>query len=70
MQRRKEIAKFLSGAEAFHAFTHGMLGWHGVDLTAFGFTQTLPWHVGGFVINALIAILLGVYAWRRPTAAR
>ena len=64
MNRRKEIAKFVCGAEAFHTIVHAYFWVSGTTLTVFGITQTPTVNRAGLIVNALIAIFLGVYAWR------
>jgi hypothetical protein len=66
MSRLKEIAKFACGAEAFHAFAHAYFWFSGTTLTVFGFTQTPTVNVIGAVVNALVALILGIYAWTPP----
>lgn len=63
MQRLREIAKFVSGAEAFHAFVHAYLWLSGTSLTVFGITATPTWNVMAAIVNAAISLLLGLYAW-------
>ena len=65
--RKREIAKFVCGVEAFHAFVHSYFWFSGTSLTVFGITQTPALNMAGAALNALIAIFLGVYAWRTPT---
>lgn len=65
--RMKEIAKFACGAEAFHEFSHAVLGLSGTTITVLGITAGPMWNIAGVIVNAAIAILLGVYAWR-PSA--
>ena len=60
----KEIAKLACGGEAFHAFVHGYFWYWGTTLTAFGITETPTWHMWGAIGNAVIALLLGIYAWQ------
>lgn len=62
--RKKEIAKFACGAEAFHAWVHAYFWLSGTTLTVFGIHYTAPWMLAGLVLNAAISIALGVYAWR------
>ena len=64
MYRLKEIAKFACGAEAFHAFVHAYFWFSGTTLTVFGITQTSTVNFAGAIVNAVISILLGIYAWR------
>lgn len=63
MSRTREIAKFACGAEAFHALAHAALGLPGTTLTAFGVTVIPTWHIAGVAVNAVVSLLLGVYAW-------
>ena len=62
--RKKEIAKFVCGAETFHAFTHTYFWLSGTTLTVFGIAETPTVSMAGAIINALIALVLGIYAWR------
>lgn len=66
----KEIAKFASGAEAFHALIHAVFGLSGTTLTVFGMKETPKWHKKAALGNAFVAVLLALYAWgprnRRP----
>ena len=64
MNRRKEIAKFLSGAKAFHALAHTYFWISGTTLTVFGITQTPALNAGAAIGNAVLSIVLGVYAWK------
>lgn len=65
MSRLKEVAKFASGAEAFHAFVHASFWYSGTTVKLFGMTETPTLHMWAAVVNAAIAVGLGVYAWRR-----
>lgn len=65
----KEIAKFVCGAEAFHAFVHAYFWFSGTTLTVFGITQTPIVNATGALVNAAISIVLGIYAWRPRMAA-
>lgn len=65
MSRLKEVAKFACGAEAFHAFGHAALGLTDTTVSAFGMTWGPMWHIAGVIANAVISLLLGIYAWRR-----
>lgn len=64
--RGKEIAKFVSGAEAFHAAVHAYFWFSGTTFPVFGITLGPRWHLVGVVVNAGIALALGAYAWRVP----
>jgi len=69
MNRLREVAKFACGVEAFHAFTHAYFWYTGTTLTVFGITETPPVHAAGAVVNAAVAIAIGLYAWR-PVGSR
>lgn len=60
----KEIAKFASGAEVFHAFIHTYLWLSGITLPVFGFTETPTVHMWGAIVNGGIALVLGLYGWK------
>lgn len=64
MSRLKELAKFASGAEAFHALGHAMYWLSGTTVTMFGITAAPNWNVVGLTVNAIVSIVLGIYAWR------
>lgn len=64
-RRSKEIAKFFCGFEAFHAVFHAYLWLSGTTFTAFGITATRGWSLTGIAVNGLIALVLGLYAWRQ-----
>lgn len=68
MHTWKEVAKFACGFEAFHAILHGSLWLSGTTLTIFGMTVPAGWNTAGTFVNAVLAVLLGVYAWRRRMA--
>ena len=63
MSRGKEIAKFACGAEAFHALIHAVFGLSGTTFTILGITVPPNWNIVGVVVNAVIAAVLGIYAW-------
>lgn len=67
--RKKEVAKFFSGFEAFHTLFHGYLLLSGTTFTAFGITATREWNQGGVILNGALAVVLGVYGWR-PKGSR
>ena len=64
IEKKREIAKFACGAEAFHALAHGVLWLGGAKLTLFGFTVSPGLIAVGLFVNAAIAVALGWYAWR------
>ena len=64
MSRRREFAKFFCGVEACHAFVHGYFWLSGTTLQVFGFHQTPTWNLVGAIVNGIIALALGLYAWR------
>ena len=63
--RKKEIAKFFCGVEAFHAFVHAYFWFSGTTLTVFGITQTPRLNMAAAIVNSVIALILGLYAWRQ-----
>ncbi len=67
MTRAKEVAKFFSGFEAFHAIVHGYLWLSGMTITLVGITARPAWSFGALLFNAAVALVLGFWAWRRPT---
>lgn len=69
--RKKEIAKFASGFEAFHAVVHVYLLLSGTTMTLFGITTTPTLSIVSIVINGVITLILGIYAWgnRAPRLA-
>lgn len=64
MNTLREVAKFACGAEAFHAFFHAILWASGTTLTVFDISATPTWNIFGAVVNAIIAMALGFFAWR------
>lgn len=60
----KEVAKFFSGVEAFHAVFHAYLLASGTTFTAFGVTASPTWGIVGVVLNGTLALVLGLYGWR------
>lgn len=64
-RRSKEVAKFFCGFEAFHTLFHAYLWLSGTAFTEFGITATHTWNVAGVAVNGAIALILGVYGWRR-----
>lgn len=63
IEKKREIAKFASGAEAFHAFAHGVLWLGEAKLTLFGITFVPGLIAVGLFVNAAIAAALCWYAW-------
>lgn len=64
MSRSKEIAKFASGAESFHAAMHAVFWLSGGDFPVFGLILTPTMNIVGAIVNAVIALFIGIYAWR------
>lgn len=62
--RKKELAKFLCGFEAFHMLFHAYLWLSDTDFTAFGIKATTTWSIAAVVVNGLISVVLGIYGWR------
>ena len=63
MRLLKEIAKFACGAEALHAYHHAQLWYSGEESTMFGLLLSLTLKIWVAVINAVISVILGLYAW-------
>lgn len=61
--RKKEIAKFACGLEAFHALVHTYFWFSGATLKVFRFRETPTVHKAGAIGNAVVSLLLGIYAW-------
>lgn len=68
--RKKEIAKFFCGFEAFHALADVSFWLTGQSITFLGITSTPPMTIGAGLVNGAIAIALGVYAWRSVPGER
>lgn len=64
MTRSKEFAKFFCGFETFHALMHGYLWGSGTTLTVMGIQMSAVWNLTGLLLNAAIAVALGLWAWR------
>jgi hypothetical protein len=64
MNLKKEIAKFLCGGEAFHAVAHAYLLCSGTQMTVMGITTTPTLNAVSVLLSTVIAVALGVYAWR------
>lgn len=61
---RKEIAKFACGFETFHALFHAYLLLSRTPFRLLGIEATPTLNVVGLVLNMVVAIALGVFAWR------
>ena len=61
----KEVAKFASGAAAFHAIGHLALGLSGLLPLNwfFGLTLTPELNTVSIITSAIVSILLAYYAW-------
>lgn len=66
MDRKREVANFACGAEAFHDFVHIALWCAGARFRVFGITQTPRRNIMGAAVNAVASVLLGSYAWGSP----
>lgn len=67
MKGLREVAKFACGWEAFHAVAHAYCWCSGLTLSLFGFTATPTVSLVAALLAAVVAILLGLYAWgHRP----
>lgn len=60
---KKEIAKFLCGAEAFHALVHAVLLLSGTTITVFGIDLAPTWNIVPLTVVILITLGLGSYGW-------
>ncbi|MBK6587782.1 MAG: hypothetical protein IPG22_05630 [Acidobacteria bacterium] len=61
--RKKEIAKFFCGFEAFHALFHATLLLSGTTITVFGIPLAPTWNIVPLTVNVLLTIALANYAW-------
>lgn len=66
MNRMKELAKFGSGFEAFHALANAYFWLQGFEIMLFGVMTTPSMHLVSAVLHAVAALGLGVYGWRVP----
>lgn len=64
--KRKEIAKFLCGVEAFHASFHAYLWAWDSAFVVFGIGVSSTINFLNLFVNGAIALLLGFYAWGAP----
>ena len=64
----REVAKFFSGFETFHALFHAGLLVSGMSFALFGIAVTPNLSTIGVVLHGALAVVLGVYAWgpKRP----
>jgi len=64
----REVAKFFSGFETFHALFHAGLLVSGTAFALFGIAVTPNLSTIGVVLHGALAVVLGVYAWgpKRP----
>ncbi|TXI24878.1 MAG: hypothetical protein E6Q67_01960 [Roseateles sp.] len=65
----KEIAKFFCGWESCHGALHTYFWLTGMEFTAFGIRFTPGVNALAAACDIVIAVALGVYAWRRPAKA-
>ncbi|MGQ3051928.1 MAG: hypothetical protein ACT6S0_09100 [Roseateles sp.] len=70
MQRMKELAKFASGFEAFHALANAYFWTTNASFPLFGVVTTLAMHLTNALVNAAIAVALGVYGLEALDAGR
>ena len=71
MTRLREVAKFASGAVAFHGLVHAYLWLSGTNLTVMGITQSSTWNMTAALVSVVVAFALGRYGWgaqRRSTS--
>lgn len=68
MTRPRELAKFFSGFETFHALMHAYLWASGTEPTVFGIHLISSWNGLGGLVHGVVALVLGLWAWRaRPS---
>ena len=60
----RELAKFGCGVAAMEAVVHASLLANGLTITMFGITLTGTINVVQTILPALVALALGIYAWR------
>ena len=72
MNRKKEIAKFLSGAMAYHALVHAALLAFKRDppMRLLGITYTPTLNASAAIVSVALSIMLGWYAWGRRSRSR
>lgn len=63
MSACKEVAKFIAGAEAFHAAAHIYLWLSNETIVIFGVTATPQISMISALVNAAIACGLVLYGW-------
>lgn len=63
MTRGREVAKFASGAVAFHGLVHAYLWLSGTNLTVMGITQSSTWNMTAALISLVLSFALGRYGW-------
>lgn len=63
--RFKEIAKFFSGFEAFHALFHGSLAVTGTSLTLLGFTISPTGSLCAAAFHVAFSAFLAWYGWKK-----
>lgn len=67
--RPKAVAKLVCGIEVFDALTHAYCALAGTRLQVLGREGPPWWHTASAVANAIVALRLGMYAWRQPRRA-
>lgn len=63
--RKKDIAKFLSGFAANQVLVHGALALNSITFSLFGIQYTPTFNAFGAFGWAVITIFLMLYAWKR-----
>jgi hypothetical protein len=61
----KELAKFFCGWEACHGAFHAYFWAAGIEFTALGMHFTTGRNAVTALVDIVIAVALGIYAWRR-----
>lgn len=66
MTRLREVAKFASGAVAFHGLVHAYLWLSGTNLTVIGVRQSPTWNLAAAILSVTLSFALGRYGWGTP----
>ena len=66
MTRLREVAKFASGAVAFHGLVHAYLWLSGTNLTVMDIRQSPTWNMTAAIVSLVLSFALGRYGWGAP----
>lgn len=62
----REVAKFASGFEAFHALMHASLWLSGTSLNVLGISFPSQWSGVAALIGMVVSITLACFGWKQP----